>query len=183
METLEAVLRRIGDLKTGLDAEIVHQEGYEGYYTTVGDRYTDWEEWVEGEPRIAEPDTKTREAAGTELQQIYDSSGWYSARYAAGVALGMDVDSQFRVWIKDLRDELLEGPQELDQTIRANAKKDLTFMYHNLPDRDYRIEAGRALGYSPLRIWAHEHPVAAAAAGIAAIVTALGYGLIGYMSK
>lgn len=48
-----------------------------------------------------------------------------------------------------------------------------------------RVEAGKALGYSPLRIWAHENPASATISGIAAAGAAsgLGYFLYQYLSR
>ena len=68
MESLENVLKKIEDLRRDLSAEIVVQEemeSYEEYHTGYKFLY---------QPRIVEPDTKTRESARQQLQQIYDST-------------------------------------------------------------------------------------------------------------
>ena len=118
MEPLEVVLRKVEDLRSDLSAEIVHQEE-EGHYEAVDPRYgynqefarrgLKKERWVLDKARIAEPDTKKREVAKVELQKVYDSSEWYSARYTAGVALKVnteELDEQIRSWLRDLERKL-----------------------------------------------------------------------------
>ncbi|MBU1704009.1 MAG: hypothetical protein KJ922_01460, partial [Nanoarchaeota archaeon] len=54
-------------------------------------------------------------------------------------------------------------------------------VYQNNEYPGFRREAGEALGYSGLRIFVHEHPVAATITGIAAIA-ATTYTAIQYLS-
>ena len=105
MESLEVVLRKVGDLKRDLSAEVIIQEEkghYEhsegvwvggsrggsnpGYYETEPS-----ESFVVDQYEIKAPDTQKIESARTQLQQIYDSSDWYSARYVAGKTLNIDI--------------------------------------------------------------------------------------------
>src|SRR3989338_7872807 len=105
MESLEVVLRKVESLRSGLIAEICvggHQE--EGKWvggSRDGSNPGYWEDepgWVNDYA----PDTQKREATRTELQQIYDSSEWYSARYVAGTALSIpkhQLETQINQWI------------------------------------------------------------------------------------
>src|SRR3989344_111649 len=129
MEPLEDVLRRIEDLRTELSAEIVVNEE-EGHYAyplpldrvTYADTdpferqqyYEENKEWVVDKPRIAKPDTQKRESSNTQLQQIYDSSEWYSARYVAGIALGKNQDELTRI-IEDNVERLVETARKTER--------------------------------------------------------------------
>jgi hypothetical protein len=122
MENLEGILKRIEGLKKDLFAEVVIQEAIEGHYEDDAEEaglgsgaasdahyYSHskgWLHWVEGKPRIAEPNTKKRETARKELQNIYESSEWYSVKYAAGKALDINVDERLELWIENLRKQL-----------------------------------------------------------------------------
>jgi hypothetical protein len=47
-----------------------------------------------------------RESTKIQLQQIYENSEWYSARYSAGISLGVDsatLSNQLEIWGDDLR--------------------------------------------------------------------------------
>ncbi|VVB78094.1 Uncharacterised protein [uncultured archaeon] len=113
MEKLEDVLMQVESLRRDLNAEIVIQEGTEGHYEDreVYDilSYTWWIEpggYVEGEPRIAKPDTEKQETARKRLQETYNSCDWYSARYLAGNALGINseiLNKETDNWILDLK--------------------------------------------------------------------------------
>jgi len=63
--------------------------------------------------------------------------------------------------------------------------KELSIVYRESSRREHRINAGKQLGYSDLRIFAHEHPVEAAIAGVVTVGAAfeLGYILYKYLSK
>jgi len=60
----------------------------------------------------AEPSMEEREAARAALRQIYDSSEWCTARYAAGKSLGIGVDGQLEQWLEELKTELFATRQE-----------------------------------------------------------------------
>ncbi len=57
--------------------------------------------------------------------------------------------------------------------------------YYNNNLKNVRWEAGRALGYSELGMWAHEHPIATTASTIVAagVTSGLGYMLYQYMTR
>ena len=184
-------------------------------------------------------DTERREAAKTQLQQIYDNSKWDSVRYVAGNLIGEDAARNVKNWYANLEKrlgatrteerEVREWHQEeemascgkggsdtrdtshwesvlktfeiIDTKTRKNALTDAIQLLRisNLPEiqellkNEYsnntsdhvRVEAGKALGYSNLRILAHEHPVIAAITGIATIgvVSSLGYILARYFNR
>jgi len=138
-----------------------------------------------------------------ELEEIYAGSEWYSARYAAGKALGkIESNGVITTWLEELTNEMsatlrgrwdyrtrLVGPDEEifiitdkgndikpNNKLRDKARTDLKFLYNNLPNKYHRERAGAILGYSRFRIWAHEHPVTATLAGSAA--TTMVFGLI-----
>lgn len=194
MNSLEVVLRRIETLRKDLPHEFVEQEetGHTetvthtaGYTETSGGGYwNDYttEEYVVDQPRIAHinPPEK-REAARQELQQIFDNSEWYSARYAAGITLGANIKDQFDSWIETIKKQRRVS----DKSTRKKASQDLKHMYRDLDDISHRRIAGKALDYSDLRIWAHEHPVKATVTGIATAgaISGLVYALVEYFSK
>jgi len=65
---------------------------------------------------------KAKEAAETELRQIYGDSEWYSARYAAGQALDVDketLDSQFDGWAKELRLDIIASGKDSRKGMKA----------------------------------------------------------------
>lgn len=119
MEVLEQILRKIDELRRDLSAEILIQEE-EGHEEPISDHNAGWDadsrwiysdetQWVVDKPEIREPDKQKREAARTKLQQIYDSSEWYSARYKAGKALDTPTEKlneQPDLWLKELEKEL-----------------------------------------------------------------------------
>ena len=122
METLEQTLSHVDSLWRDLNAEIVLQEGdghlveYEGY--GKGGYYGQDEpssqtRWVETISRITKPDEEKRENARQQLQQVYDSSQWYRARYDAGNILGISSESQLNLWTCELE-------KELDSTKKEN---------------------------------------------------------------
>jgi len=125
MEPLEVVLRRTEDLKRNLTAEVVIQE--EKSHTELVEKASlagnIWDEWTENEtiidqPRIVKPDTPKREIARTQLQQIYDSSEWYSARYTAGSLIGEDVARNVKNWCVDFEKRLGATKIEEDKNYR-----------------------------------------------------------------
>ena len=64
----------------------------------------------------------------------------------------------------------------------ADIKGLLRETYTENDDQQTRIQAGRELGYSSLRIWAHEHPVAVILTGLATIPS-LAYMLIRVLGR
>ena len=194
MDTLEVILKKIDTLKRDLPEEFVEQEetGHtarvthtDGYTETSGGGYWndyETEEWVVDQPRIAHANPpEKREAARAELQRLYDSSDWYGIRYAAGMILGMNIKNQFELWTETLKKQ--RGLSDI--TARKKANQDLKHMYKKLDDVNHRLIAGKALGYSNSRIWAHEHPIKATAMGIAIVgaTSSLAYALVEYFSK
>ncbi len=81
---------KIPELRDGLSAVV--QEGYghwaESYHGSRGTDNRADDVWVVDQERIDEPDLGKRETAKAELEQIYSTSEWHSARYIAGKALG-----------------------------------------------------------------------------------------------
>ena len=62
------------------------------------------------------PENQKKELMRIELQQIFRSSEWYSARYAAGKALGMnheELDRQVITWASELEVELAAKKEEI----------------------------------------------------------------------
>lgn len=248
MESLETELRRIEDLRRDLSATLIVKEGYshkenvevseqvcDGWSVGVRTEYRTEQREVNVPPEH-KPDEQTRETARAELQQAYDSSEWYSAKFVAGKCLDISVDKQLNSWLTDLRHkmdlpisesvatervkgyttdgyndkrwdvpvyETVWGEEPLENnrdsirksiqdvatlfqfTTRDDARDLLKRTYHHNPLSDVRKNAGRAIGYSSVRIWTHEHPVAATLIGIAAVGAAsgLGYALVEYFSK
>jgi hypothetical protein len=250
MKSLEAEIIRIDRLRCDLSAKkVIQEEILEKGEEILGDA-----SWNYGmptgkyendrliQPEITEPDTQKREAAKTQLQQIYDSSKWYSARYMAAVALGVSkeeintslnklVDEIYKNlllprtryiktgehketrWVSDYickhdylesntvsdyNDEpISENIEIINQTItdlcklfqlsRFDRARDLlkARLYNFDKDKSVRVKAGKALGYSNLRIWAQVHPVATTLTGIASagVATGLVYTLVEYLSK
>jgi len=254
MEPLEVVLRRIEDLKRDLSAEIEIQPGiidpvYEDVPEHQGGTSSDHDRggvsYVTRQERKAIPDEEKIQAARIQLQQIYDSSEWYSTRYKAGEAIGKgskELENNISEWVvllqaqlnskvtRQITCEIEVGPQgppsgepytrEIivdrdlpDEDRRLYALKELEMLFiasgsnkiKSLIQETYeenevisiRRLAGKALGYSDLRIWAHEHPAAvntarilriwahkhpvhATLTGVATVGAAYAFGLILY---
>lgn len=230
MGPLEDVLRKVEDLRRDLSAEIVVKEE-EGHFEDREDRGGPGDEgrnlyssdlipvWIVDHPKIAHPDIKKREAAKLQLQQIYDSSEWYSVKYIISHSVGnyrhgmfvteLPFPTNLDIWTQDMRQRMNE-PQK-HQAYKLDILKDagvllielrkLTWLsrcddeqklmkfikdcYASDPDKEIRTQAARYLNYPTIRIWAHEHPVSATMAGVAAAGAAsgLGYILYQYFSK
>jgi len=120
MKTLEATLSEIQELRIGLSAETVVQEGrrhYEGGKLIGfegGSRYGTWQGreicseggFVTDQLRIAHPDKEKQADSRKRLQEVYQASEWYSARYEAGCALRVsdkELDKNIDLWIGELR--------------------------------------------------------------------------------
>lgn len=187
MESLEIELRKIEDLRRDLSAEIVHQaeEGHYEEYMGYGKKGyygqsdpSPQRDWIVDKNRVAEPDTRKRRAARKALQQTYQSSEWYSARYAAGIALefpdgkyyrgSSKVDSEAQSWLDELNTRFEESET------RSEAVRDLIYL-HRIPhssgfpirlleqllrnaykestDKTEVREIGKELNYSNFRIW------------------------------
>ena len=212
-QTLEETLAEVEELRRGLGAEISvggHEE--EGLWVG-GSRGGNSPGYYEIEPGWVKdyvPDTQKQEEARQKLQQVYETSEWYSVRYAAGRALGKNREelfSKFMSIINNLKEDLSAGemveiPGQLpisttqygppleefipDMNKFSRAFEFLDDIYNNIPDKRIREEAGKSLGYSSSKIWNHEHPIKAIVrdAAIAAGVTSgLGYMLYQYMTR
>lgn len=213
MESLGVALKKIEDLRRDLLAETVVQELVIDRVEILGES-----SWNYGMPtgkyydevvqeRIAEPNTEKREVARKKLEE-YNTSEWYSLRYASAIALEFPgvsytyrytyhglgrskADSKVASWLDELSNRLISQEPET----RLKTVTDLITLYR-IPHSDgfpiqlseqllrekYKTSSdglvvqkiGEALGYSPLRIWAHEHPVKAAITGIVAAGSASG---------
>jgi len=219
-QSLEDVLAKVENLRKDLSAESVAQKeelGFrEGYHEFNSEGMDTYGIQV---LRIIKPDTQKREVAKQQLQETYDSSDWYSARYNAGRALGIrdnEPKGRLNSWVSDLIKKLdaeivvqeeiadykpaVEAPDRADYisdddyytdvysyanlssnktsikivkqpriahpdtSKRQQARKDLdrlrgelrkTYKNFNVGAEE-RIEAGKLLGYSGLRIRVHE---------------------------
>jgi len=139
MDSLEAVLRKVADLGRDMSAEIVvqeeisHEEAIPGSDRGSGpcsfDKVWDYE-YIIDKPRITEPDAQKREAAEQKLQQIYDSSEWYSARYVAGIALSVDAQNLGRI----LNEGLLELKIQLKSKKNSGRTKSVAVGSHDEED-------------------------------------------------
>jgi len=165
MDSLEAELERIEELEADLSAETVLQEAREGYERGTG-KYdfsnaphgdasrqeypSDYEitEWVPSQSRIAKPNTIKRESAKAQLQQILELSDWYSARFKAALALGLNSeDAVIAARLKEHLDRMASC--EID----AKSEEDLRCLY-NLPvARETRSRIGKLLGYGCVKVW------------------------------
>ena len=231
MVTLEEELARVEDLRKDLSAEIVIQKE-EGHYEnrnpsgtcshkhygggdSVGYWFTceecDGDVRTVDKPKIAEPDTKKRELARQILQQIYDSSDWFSAKYISGEILeDKTLNEKCNSWLNELERTLNATKLEVqykrleanwrnvtsdtyepvyenvpvgeievpDYEKRIVATKDITKLYkfalrklyrdsdhirkllkrvyRTNKVKDVRLETGRTLGYSGIRVRIHE---------------------------
>lgn len=273
MRTLEQTLGEVERLRRDLSAEIVVQEGEEHQEEQYTER-SDWNAyyretenvWIVDKPRIAESDTEKRRNARTGLQEQYNSSLWYSARYAAGRALFVrneELKRQIESWTGELGEKLQAKKMEtrdieeerwetvhypvkryydeqnssyervyhkvgeetvflIDEKERLSVVEDAerllkisnspvirrflervynakhSFYVQGVEDSEMsdrirnsefanciRREAGKALGYSYLRINMNLHPVTTAIMGVivAGASSALGYLLYQYLSR
>ena len=128
METLEEALQNVRGLSEGLAAvHVVQSEKWDWEEEEVPERQggigADYDRGglsqVKVRDRIEEPDEGKRAEAHDALQALYDSSPWYSVRYAAGVALGADVSLTERLpsWIEQLCSQL--GAMKTERQSRA----------------------------------------------------------------
>lgn len=242
MQSLEQILAEVERLRAGLDAEIVVQEEegeeFEEYCHSghldgpIQNRDGSPKvKYVVTQPRITKPNLQKQEEAKQQLQQVYDSSEWYSARYVAGRALGIkdnEPESRLSNWINELERKLqseivvqeeeghcgkttwlvamgeVEGEEYFidkprivrpDIEKRKKAIEDVSKLYiltdnnpninsmlkeayKNNESKNVRIESGKTLGYSRLRIFIHEHPIVSLAAA-----SSLGYFIYQYLTR
>ncbi len=161
MKSLEDAIKEVERLKRDLSAKIIIQEKID-HLEEVGssggpcsfDKSYDYE-YIVDQHEINKPDTSKTEPAKAELTSIYNSSEWYSARFAAGYALGFEYEKlkdDLEGWLKQLTLEL-----HVPET-RLKACEDLRYMYNLLPYKEYRAKAGKLLGHSKPRIWLDENP-------------------------
>ena len=119
MEILENVLRKINELKKDLEAEIEVQKLIWHYETEVDEKpyqrgsYTWDKEFSEtttreviDQPRVVKPNIEKRQEAKSKLEEIYNSSVWYSARHEAANALNLKHEDEIPNWINDLKKNL-----------------------------------------------------------------------------
>jgi hypothetical protein len=103
MQSLEDELNAIKYLKIDLTATITSKE-------EVPSRHPDiyLEEVPTSLRLITYPDTQKRENATKSLENIYNSSDWYSARYSAAKALDKDYCTceKMNQWFNNLKDQL-----------------------------------------------------------------------------
>ncbi|MBU0535441.1 MAG: hypothetical protein KKE20_00615 [Nanoarchaeota archaeon] len=126
--SLEDVIGQVYTLRNDLSAKIILQEE-EGYDEHVPAEtfwaYGNWSVSCDQTCRVVTrseesvPDTQKRESAKNQLTEIYGSSEWYSARYAAGLALFEE--SQFRdnigLWLKEIKAKLGSISESYERTI------------------------------------------------------------------
>lgn len=251
-QTLEDVLMQVERLRGDLSAVIVIKEEE----IIDGGTWHDVISYTWGYygpdviiPRVTEPDTPKQESARQQLQEVYDSSEWYTARYWAGRYLGIkdeNISQNMEIWLKSLRERawlprnsieltpagepdwegyistppgIIKTPIPENIESSRNAIKDIAklFLFSNSPkareilEKIYKTretlsslftydydkekgnfnnkeltEIGKALGYSSLRIWAHEHPITAMVGNIAivgCIASGLGYLIYQYLTR
>lgn len=86
---------------------------------------------------VTEPDYDRRAAAEVWLQEIVETSPFYSLRYKAAVSSGMTDDSLVEKadeWMNELKQQLVTDPE--------NAQRDLGFIEATAHLRDIRLMAG-----------------------------------------
>jgi len=209
-KSLEETLAKVKRLRENLSAEVVvqEQEGHEedtyGPHNSYGIFY------IIDKYRITNPDNQKRESAKQQLQQIFESHKYYSARFSAGQALysgewkneisfrgKSNVEERWAgllgqkrdLWKNELERELSTTDLEKKESIETDilgfeigtfSEKLIKQIYSEGVHKDLRKKAGIHLRYSPLRIWAHENPVGATVGGIAATAAASGLGYMIY---
>lgn len=227
---IEAVHNRIKLLEARLLAETVvkpekghHEPEYEvvaGGEHASASTFTEKEfsgyRWAVDVPAKTVPNEAERHAAREELDSVYRRCDFFSGRYAAAKALGVEkweLEGHLAYWRRELSNSLgttieedraiLDGRDEWmisatmpDTPKRLQALEDasrllaisrdpgvsvlLDSAYRGNDDPLVREKAGRSLGYSPLKMWVHEHRDAALVGGVIAAVAASGaiYALI-----
>ena len=197
MDDLETTLKKVEDLRRDLSAEIVVEEavthlgylhevpkglrGDEGRHLSLEEiQYYQEQGEIVDRSAVMGPDMQKREAAKIQLQQVYNSSEWYSARFEARGALNINnkpLEDELKEWIQQLSDDLCAGEEREkwgqlpvsytqygpplteffpDIETQNRAHKDLEHMYHHLQNKSMRILTGKTLGYSSIKIWFDE---------------------------
>jgi len=206
MQNVETVLEKVENLRKDLSATIDLDSGHMGYDRVFhsGERGVPGTDETKVWISDTAPDMSKVGPAERDLKEIYQNSPWYSARFAADMALHKPASGrrnfpEMDSWFKELEEELstetssraiddLRGfsiPHFLPAESRWGSKVVLSRTYKCNDDVEVRRAAGKSLGYSNPRIWAHEHPVTAVVAGIAAIgtVSPLVYVLVESLGK
>lgn len=203
-ESLEGLIQRIVSLKEDLSAQKVDRFEDVEVQELVCDGWSTGartEHRIESMP-ICIADEEKREATKSELEQIYCSSEWYSARYVAGLALGLPKDrleNDLKRWKAVLKKDLRLPKTELEnvgktmytasdyagkvwdaEVIVPHFKK--VKNYENIEKISKAKEDMKGLGYSSMSLFALRHPIAATIAAAAA-VSGAGYVLVQYLSK
>lgn len=132
---------------------------------------------------------------GTHTEQVEVSEQVLDSRYTWGSTPITETSIQ-DVKVEDYKEKLVIVPDEI---VREKALKDISKLYRRSnsqqlkellikaykenDSKEIRVTAGRELGYSNLRIRAHEHPIAATVSGIATagVASSLGYMLYQYV--
>ena len=162
MKPLQGMIEEVRNLKSDLNAEIIVQEeeGHEEYYSThVGSPsynssyYVEWEgEYVVDKPRIVEPDTEKRQAAREKLQHLRESSPWYTVRYLAALALGIDGERLDKT-VEELLAQLALDPGASENSDRI---VDARRLYEMARTSNLRLRTGRLIGINDADILARE---------------------------
>ena len=160
MEPLEVILKKIEDLREELSREIKREvEGHweeQSVGPSLDSRWTwgstpidtgETERVYVPQQTVTEPDTGKRKAARQELQQIYGSSEWYSARYVAAKTLNKHYEpcEDMVNWLKQLRSQLHAVRTE-SRTIRYRHSDGESDKEFEIVDQEQRIHAVRDLG-------------------------------------
>lgn len=113
-------------------------------------------------------DKLTPEEARAELNTYLENSKWYSVRYEAAVLLD-DKQKQESILNNAIGKEGWSDMGQLHLNFkvipstskkeRKEWKKDLKHFYNRHPEKEWRMRAGKALGYSRPRLWLHERPL------------------------
>jgi len=137
--------------------------------------------WIVDKPRITEPNIKKREVAREQLKNASKSSENYIKKYLAIEILSnpRHLSSMLEEVIEKLKKDLNAGSYE-ERTgvgtiqssynqygppledfipnieIQNKAREELINLYHNFSDAKIKKLAGKALGYSQLRILIHQ---------------------------
>lgn len=156
MEDLDSVMNEVKLLTNDLGALLQKEKGHmelveehgKGSYHRDGPILK--EKYMIDQPEI--PDLGKRTSASMELRLIFETSNWYSARYAAGFALmvydsadedSFDTVNDFvPVWINELIPRL-ESTTSTAITVKGN---NLPRMFYGLVDQQARLDTVKDAG-------------------------------------
>ena len=122
---------------------------------------------IAGDNTLDDPILKIEQYFKKELENAYQKSKWYSARFVAGSALhDPTLQTEFINWTEKLSTNITESDLDRIDDIAMIANKTKAPYYKELLRDIYlkgkrgesRNLAGQHLGYSNLRIWYHDHP-------------------------